>query len=126
MMNWSRYWVMQKDNPLLGLEYRVAKLSTGDMSFAAAKCATILRFGAPGVDKYLEVFILQQFLKIFGQDASIFVFGMNGKLRFVHTFNGSGLLAQNGCALLKPRKDGSVLIPDVLQLYGRIKVIAKL
>ncbi|OHB52235.1 MAG: serine--tRNA ligase [Planctomycetes bacterium GWF2_39_10] len=114
---------------LLGLEYRVAKLSTGDMSFAAAKCYDI-EVWAAGVGKFLEVSSCSNFEDFQARRINIRFRDENGKLRFVHTLNGSGLaLPRTVIALLETyqQKDGSVLIPDVLQPYmGGIKVIAKL
>jgi len=113
---------------LLGLEYRVAKLSTGDMSFAAAKCYDI-EVWAPGVGKFLEVSSCSNFEDFQARRINIRFRDEDGKLRFVHTLNGSGLaLPRTVIALLETyqQKDGSIVIPDILQPYmGGIKVIAK-
>ncbi len=113
---------------LLGLEYRVAKLSTGDMSFAAAKCYDI-EVWAPGVGKFLEVSSCSNFEDFQARRINIRFRDEDGKLRFVHTLNGSGLaLPRTVIALLETyqQKDGSIVIPDVLQPYmGGIKVITK-
>ncbi len=113
---------------LLGLEYRVAKLSTGDMSFAAAKCYDI-EVWAPGLNKFLEVSSCSNFEDFQARRINIRFRDEGGKLRFVHTLNGSGLaLPRTVIALLETyqQKDGSVIIPDVLQPYmGGIKVITK-
>ena len=113
---------------LLGLEYRVAKLSTGDMSFAAAKCYAI-EVWAPGVGKFLEVSSCSNFEDFQARRINIRFRDEDGKLRFVHTLNGSGLaLPRTVIALLETyqQKDGSIVIPDVLQPYmGGIKVIDK-
>ncbi len=113
---------------LLGLEYRVAKLSTGDMSFAAAKCYDI-EVWAPGVNKFLEVSSCSNFEDFQARRINIRFRDEEGKLRFVHTLNGSGLaLPRTVIALLETyqQKDGSIVIPDILQPYmGGIKVITK-
>ncbi|MBM4064229.1 MAG: serine--tRNA ligase [Planctomycetes bacterium] len=113
---------------LLGLEYRVAKLCTGDMSFAAAKCYDI-EVWAPGVGKFLEVSSCSNFEDFQARRINIRFRDEDGKLRFVHTLNGSGLaLPRTVIALLETyqQKDGSVVIPDILRPYmGGIKVIAK-
>ncbi|HHT9136392.1 MAG TPA: serine--tRNA ligase [Candidatus Wunengus sp. YC60] len=113
---------------LLGLEYRVAKLSTGDMRFAGAKCYDI-EVWAPGLNKFLEVSSCSNFEDFQARRINIRFRVEDGKLRFVHTLNGSGLaLPRTVIALLETyqQKDGSVIIPDVLQPYmGGIKVIAK-
>jgi len=112
---------------LLGLEYRVAKLSTGDMSFAAAKCYDI-EVWAPGLDKFLEVSSCSNFEDFQARRINIRFRDEDGKLRFVHTLNGSGLaLPRTVIAILETyqQKDGSITIPDVLQPYmGGIRVIA--
>lgn len=113
---------------LLGLEYRVAKLSTGDMSFAAAKCYDI-EVWAPGLNKFLEVSSCSNFEDFQARRINIRFRDEDGKLRFVHTLNGSGLaLPRTVIALLETyqQKDGSIVIPDILQPYmGGIKVITK-
>lgn len=113
---------------LLGLEYRVAKLCTGDMSFAAAKCYDI-EVWAPGVGKFLEVSSCSNFEDFQARRMNIRFRDEDGKLRFVHTLNGSGLaLPRTVIALLETyqQKDGSITIPEVLQPYmGGIKVITK-
>ena len=112
---------------LLGLEYRVSKLCTGDMSFAAAKCYDI-EIWAPGLGKYLEVSSCSNFEDFQARRINIRFRDENGKLRFVHTMNGSGFaLPRTVIAFLETyqQKDGSVVIPNVLQSYmGGIKVIA--
>lgn len=113
---------------LLGLEYRVVKLCTGDMSFAAAKCYDI-EVWAPGLGKFLEVSSCSNFEDFQARRINIRFRDEDGKLRFVHTLNGSGLaLPRTVIAILETyqQKDGSVIIPDVLQPYmGGIKVITR-
>ncbi len=113
---------------LLGLEYRVAKLSTGDMSFAAAKCYDI-EVWAPGLDKFLEVSSCSNFEDFQARRINIRFRDEDGKLRFVHTLNGSGLaLPRTVIAILETyqQQDGAISIPEVLQPYmGGIKAITR-
>lgn len=113
---------------LLGLEYRVAKLSTGDMSFAAAKCYDI-EVWAPGSDKFLEVSSCSNFEDFQARRINIRFRDEDGKLRFVHTLNGSGLaLPRTVIAILETyqQQDGAISIPEVLQPYmGGIKAITR-
>ena len=113
---------------LLGLEYRVAKLCTGDMSFAAAKCYDI-EVWAPGVGKFLEVSSCSNFEDFQARRINIRFRDENSKLRLVHTLNGSGLaLPRTVIAILETyqQKDGSIAIPEILQPYmGGIKVITR-
>ncbi|MCF6151978.1 serine-tRNA ligase [Candidatus Kuenenia stuttgartiensis] len=104
---------------LLELEYRVVKLCTGDMSFAAAKCYDI-EVWAPGVDKYLEVSSCSNFEDFQARRINLRFRDEDGKLQYVHTLNGSGLaLPRTVIAILETyqQEDGSILIPDVLQPY---------
>lgn len=113
---------------LLGLEYRIVKLCTGDMSFAAAKCYDI-EVWSPGLDKFLEVSSCSNFEDFQSRRINVRFRDEDGKIGFVHTLNGSGLaLPRTVIALLETyqQKDGSIVIPDVLYPYmSGIKVIDK-
>jgi seryl-tRNA synthetase len=104
----------------LGLHYRVVTLSTGDLSFAAAKCYD-LEVWAPGLEKYLEVSSCSNFEDFQARRGDIrFRPAPGEKPRFVHTLNGSGVaLPRTVIALLEnyQQEDGSVRIPEVLQPY---------
>ena len=105
---------------LLGLTYRVAMLSTGDLSFAASKCYDLEAY-APGIDSWLEVSSCSNFESFQARRANIKFRRKDGKkLDFVHTLNGSGVaLARTVIAILEnyQQKDGSVVIPEVLRSY---------
>lgn len=111
---------------LLGLEYRVIKLCTGDLSFASAKTYDIEAW-APGSGKYLEVSSCSNFEDFQARRINVRFRDENGKARFVHTLNGSGVaLPRTVIALLETyqKKDGSVEIPEVLRPYmGGLEVI---
>src|SRR3990170_3113048 len=113
----------------MGIPYRVSLMSSGETGFAAAKCYDI-EVWAPGLNKFLEVSSCSNFEDFQARRINIRFRDEGGKLRFVHTLNGSGLaLPRTVIALLETyqQKDGSVIIPDVLQPYmGGIKVITKL
>lgn len=112
---------------ILGLEYRVAKLCTGDLSFAAAKCYDI-EVWAPGLGKFLEVSSCSNFEDFQARRINIRFRDEEGKLRFVHTLNGSGLaMPRTVIAILETyqQKDGTVVIPEALRPYmGGIEVIS--
>ncbi|MCM8814193.1 MAG: serine--tRNA ligase, partial [Candidatus Omnitrophica bacterium] len=74
----------------LRLPYRVICLATGDLSFAATKCYDI-EVWAPGVEKWLEVSSCSNFEDFQARRANIRFKGADGKLRWVHTLNGSGV-----------------------------------
>lgn len=104
---------------LLGLEYRVLKLCRGDLSFASSKCYDI-EVWAPGTGKYLEVSSCSNFEDFQARRINIRFRDKNGKVKFVHTLNGSGLaLPRTMIALLETyqQEDGSVEIPEVLRKY---------
>jgi seryl-tRNA synthetase len=111
----------------LDLHYRVLRLCTGDLSFAAAKCYD-LEVWAPGVGRYLEVSSCSNFEDFQARRANIRFRDPESKsVRFVHTLNGSGVaLPRAFVAILETfqREDGSVTIPDVLRPYmGGLEVI---
>ncbi|MEE2609923.1 MAG: aminoacyl--tRNA ligase-related protein, partial [Acidobacteriota bacterium] len=104
----------------LGLPYRRVILSAGDMGFAAAKTYD-LEVWLPGQDTYREISSCSNTEAFQSRRADIkFRPEGSGKLRFVHTLNGSGLaVGRTFIAILEngQQKDGSVIIPKVLQPF---------
>jgi seryl-tRNA synthetase len=103
----------------LGLHYRVVSLCSGDLSFAAAKCYDI-ELWAPGQKAWLEVSSCSNFEDFQARRAGIRWRDSQGKVRFVHTLNGSGVaLPRLVVALLEngQMSDGSVELPGVLAPY---------
>ncbi len=107
----------------LGLPYRISLLSTGDLSFAGAKCYDIETW-APGLERYLEISSCSNFEDFQARRANIKYRRekVDGKweTEFVHTLNGSGVaLARTVIVLLEnyQNKDGSITIPEVLRPY---------
>jgi len=113
---------------LLGLPYRLALLTTQDLSFAASKCYDLEAY-APGIDKWLEVSSCSNFESFQARRANIkfrrrtTTEGSPERSRgteYLHTLNGSGVaLARTVAALLEnyQQEDGSVLIPQALRPY---------
>jgi len=101
----------------LGLHYRVVALSTGDLSFAAAKCYD-LEVWAPGEGKWLEVSSCSNYEDFQARRGNIrYRRTADKKVDFVHTLNGSGLATPRlMVALLETYQtpDGKVLLPQVL------------
>ncbi|HIN26844.1 MAG TPA: serine--tRNA ligase [Candidatus Marinimicrobia bacterium] len=101
----------------LGLHYRVVALSTGDLSFAAAKCYD-LEVWAPGEGKWLEVSSCSNYEDFQARRGNIRYRRIADKIvDFVHTLNGSGLATPRlMVALLESYQtpDGKVLLPQVL------------
>lgn len=104
----------------LGLPYRVVKLATGDLSFAAAKCYDLEVYSA-GVDQWLEVSSCSNFRDFQARRANIrYRPEPKAKPAFVHTLNGSGLaLPRVIVAILENYQtaEGRVAVPEVLRPY---------
>lgn len=104
---------------LLELPYRVAVLSTGDLSFAAAKCYDI-EVWAPGQQAWLECSSCSNFEDFQARRAGIRYRDKNRKIHYLHTLNGSGVaLPRTFICILEnyQQEDGSVVIPEVLRPY---------
>ncbi len=107
----------------LELPYRVVTLSTGDMSFSAAKTYD-LEVWIPSQKRYREISSCTNFEDFQARRADIRFKSVGGKrARFVHTLNGSGLaVGRTWVALMEnfQQADGTVRIPEVLRpwMYG--------
>lgn len=100
----------------LGLHYRVVELCTGELSFAGAKTYD-LEVWAPGTGRYLEVSSVSNFEDFQARRAGIRFRDEDGKVKFVHTLNGSGLATpRTMIALLETyqNEDGTLNLPNVL------------
>ncbi len=108
----------------LGIHYRVQELCTADLSFAAHRCYD-LEAWAPGEGKFLEVSSCSSFLDFQARRANIrYRDNASGKVRFVHTLNGSGLATSRLLvAVLETwqNADGTITVPPALRpwLDGR-------
>jgi seryl-tRNA synthetase len=103
----------------LELPYRVVRLCAGDLSFSAAKCYDI-ELWAPGQNAWLEVSSCSNFEDFQARRAGIRYRAADGKVRHVHTLNGSGVaLPRLVVALLEnfQQADGSVALPDAIVPY---------
>ncbi|PYI42137.1 MAG: serine--tRNA ligase [Verrucomicrobia bacterium] len=104
---------------LLGLHYRVVELCTGDLGFASAKTYDI-EVWSPGRDAFLEVSSCSNVEDFQALRMRLRFKDRDGKNRFCHTLNASGLaLPRLFAALIEnyQQPDGSVRIPEKLQLY---------
>lgn len=109
----------------LGLHYRNMLLTTGDMSFAAAKTIDI-EVWLPGQNRYYEVSSVSNCTDFQARRSQIRYRHKNEKPHFVHTLNGSGLATSRlMVALLEnnQQKDGSVLVPKVLHKYLEEEIV---
>lgn len=103
----------------LGLHYRKMLLTTGDMSFAAAKTVDI-EVWLPGQNRYYEVSSVSHCTDFQARRSQTRFKSKEEKPEFVHTLNGSGLATSRlMVALLEnnQREDGSVALPLVLHRY---------
>ena len=112
----------------LGLPYRVVRLCSGDMGFAAAKCYDIEAW-AVGLNRWLEVSSVSNFEDFQAHRANIkFRRKGSGKTEWVHTLNGSGLaLPRVVISILENNQnaDGSVVIPEVIRPYMGGQILIK-
>jgi len=110
----------------LGLTYRLKEICTADMGFASSKSFDI-EVWAPGVKEWLEVSSCSNCWDFQARRANIrFRLSSEEKPQFVHTLNGSGMaLPRILIAVMEnyQQKDGTILVPDVLQRYMGEKVI---
>jgi len=113
---------------ILEIPYRVLLLSTGDLSFAAAKCYDIEAY-APGIDRWLEVSSCSNFLDFQARRMNMrFRRDKGGKPEFVHTLNGSGTaLPRMVIAILENYQtdEGTVMVPAALRKYMGISIIKR-
>jgi seryl-tRNA synthetase len=110
---------------LLGLEHRILELATGDTGFASARTYD-LECWAPATKEWLEVSSVSTFTDFQARRANIRFRDEDGKMKFVHTLNGSGVACPRVvlCILeTYQRRDGSVEVPAVLRPYVGTDVI---
>jgi seryl-tRNA synthetase len=104
---------------LLGLHYRVVELCTGDLGFGSAKTYDV-EVWSPGQNAFLEVSSCSNFEDFQARRMHLRFKDRDGKNRFCHTLNGSGLaLPRLFAALIESyqQPDGSIRVPEKLQPY---------
>ncbi len=107
-----------------GLHYRVVNLATGDLSFAGQKTYD-LEVWAPAAERYLEVSSVSNFGEFQARRANIRYKDAEGKMRHVHTLNGSGVATPRlMIAILESfqNPDGSLNLPEVLKPWLQLKI----
>jgi len=103
----------------LNLHYRVVELCTGDLTFGSAKTYDI-EVWSPGQNAYLEVSSCSNLEDFQARRMNLRFKDGEGKNRFCHTLNGSGLaLPRLFAALIEvyQQADGSIRIPKELQSF---------
>ncbi len=110
----------------LNLPYRVMALSTGDIGFSSAKTYD-LEVWLPGQNMYREISSCSNCEDFQARRMGARFKDENGRTRFVHTLNGSGLaVGRTLVAVLEnyQNADGSVTVPEALRKYmGGVDVI---
>ncbi len=116
--------VLQK----LGLPYRVMELCTGDIGFSSAKTYD-LEVWMPSYGRYVEISSCSNFEDFQARRANIRYRDDDGKIKFVHTLNGSALaIGRTFAAVLEnyQNEDGSVTIPEAVRPYmNGLEIIKK-
>ncbi|MEE0433836.1 MAG: serine--tRNA ligase [Peptococcaceae bacterium] len=103
----------------LNLPYRVITLAAGDIGFSSAHTNDV-EVWLPSYGKYREISSCSNFLDFQARRANLRFRDADGKVRFVHTLNGSGLaVGRTLAAILEnyQNEDGSVTIPEALVPY---------
>jgi len=106
------------------LHYKVVTLCTGDLSFASQKTYD-LEVWAPGTGKYLEVSSISTFGEFQARRANIRYKDKSGKVRYVHTLNGSGVATPRLLiAILETyqTEEGNINLPAVLEPFLQLKL----
>src|SRR5260370_16761680 len=110
---------------ILGLHYRVVETCTGDLGFASAKTYDI-EVWSPGQDSFLEVSSCSNCEDFQARRMQLRFKDRDGKNRFCHTLNASGVaLPRLFAALIEnmQQSDGSIRIPEQLQPYFRAQTL---
>jgi seryl-tRNA synthetase len=103
----------------LEIHYRVVSLCSADLGFSASKTYDI-EVWLPGQDVYREISSCSNFEDFQARRANIRYRTENGKMRYVHTLNGSGLaVGRTLVAVLEnyQQEDGTVIVPKALRPF---------
>jgi seryl-tRNA synthetase len=111
----------------LSLSYRVVALAVGDLGFSSAKTYD-LEVLLPGAGTYREISSVSNCEDFQARGLGIRYRDAKGRIRHVHTLNGSGLaVIRTFAAILEQglQEDGSVRLPEALWPYmGGVRDIA--
>lgn len=111
----------------LKIPYRVVKICTGDLGFPAAAKYDIEAW-MPSRNEYRETHSTSNCTDFQARRLNIRYRTKSGKLNFVHIINGTAFaIGRILIAIIEnyQQKDGSILLPKVLQKYLNFKVIPK-
>ncbi len=112
----------------LGFHFRTVKLAAEDCSASMARTYDI-EIHIPSMDGYKEVSSVSNARDYQARRGQMrFKRESTGKIEFMHTLNGSGLATSRILPAIveqNQQKDGSVLVPEVLQKYLGCEIIKK-
>ena len=113
----------------LGFHFRTVKLAAGDCSASMARTYDI-EIQIPSMNGYKEVSSVSNARDYQARRGNIrFRREETGKIEYVHTLNGSGLVTSRIFPAMveqNQRADGSIVVPEVLRKYlGGLEVITK-
>ena len=109
----------------LGLHFRLSKLAAADCSASMARTYDI-EVWIPSMGIYKEVSSVSNARDYQARRNSTRVKGADGKNRYVHTLNGSGLATSRVLPAIVEQyqqADGSIVVPEVLRKYVGFDVI---
>lgn len=112
---------------LLEIPYRVVLLSSGDLGFSSAKTYDV-EVWMPSYGRYVEISSCSNFEDFQARRANLRYRDEDGKVKYLHTLNGSGLaVGRTFAAVLEnyQNEDGSITIPEVLKPYMKEDIITK-
>jgi len=107
------------------IPYRIVQICTGDLGRPAASKYDIEAW-LPGQNQYRETHSTSNCTDFQARRLNIRYRDKNGKLNFVHTVNGTAFaIGRTLIAIIEnyQQKDGSILVPEVLQKYLNFKKI---
>ena len=110
---------------LLNIPYRVVLLSSGDLGFSSAKTYDI-EVWMPSYNRYVEISSCSNFVDFQARRANLKFRDKDGKVKLLHTLNGSGLaVGRTFAAILEnyQNEDGTVDVPEVLRSYLKLDKI---
>lgn len=124
-----RFFLEQEESLMQALKipYRVINICTGDLGFPAAAKYDIEAW-LPSENKYRETHSTSDCTDFQARRLNIRYRDKSGKLNFVHTVNGTAFaIGRILIAIIEnyQQKDGSVLVPEVLQEYLSFKQIGE-
>ena len=111
----------------LKIPYRIVQICTGDLGFPSATTYDIETW-MPGQDQYRETHSTSNCADFQTRRLNIRYRNKSNKINFIHTVNGTAIaIPRTLIAIIEnyQQKDGSVLVPKVLQKYLGFKEIKK-